>query len=131
MNRKPVGGRAAYTITRGTNMVLLRLLVKARKNANVPGGLTPLHIAAACSRLGMAKLLLSNGADIGILDNDHETPLDIAVGEGYKLLIRSLLKRPAAEHRHHLECSRLHMAVLASHLPLVRDILKSPSVDVF
>ncbi|KAG0637741.1 ankyrin repeat-containing domain protein [Tuber brumale] len=93
-------------------------------------GQTALRISAA---LGNVKgLLLADSADVSILDNDNETPLDIAGRRRgvYKPLVRVLLERSVIEHSHHLKHSRLHMAVLASHLPFMREILKSASVDV-
>lgn len=39
---------------------------------------TPLHIAARCGSLEIAKILIYYGATIDIKNNDGETPLEVA-----------------------------------------------------
>ncbi len=61
--------------------------------ANMSGS-TPLHhIAAAPSRLEMAKALLEAGADPSAANKRGATPLHIAAGAGYADLVEALLEK--------------------------------------
>ena len=44
-------------------------------NAQTPGGVTPLHRAAYCGHVEVAKLLLKHGGDAGYVDSDGRTAL--------------------------------------------------------
>lgn len=48
------------------------------KTKESSGGLAPLHIAATYGNLEVAKILVSNGADVGGKENNGFTPLHIA-----------------------------------------------------
>lgn len=51
-------------------------------NAPVQGGITPLHIAAALGRKKFCARLIKYGANVQVLDNEGQTPLDYAARLG-------------------------------------------------
>jgi ankyrin repeat protein len=59
---------------------MARLLVESgsQVNAMQQGGWTPLHEAADSNQLETAELLLANGADPGVCNDDGVTPLELA-----------------------------------------------------
>ncbi len=52
-------------------------------------GMTPLHLAAIWDRLDVAQLLLDNGADINAVDDQGQTPYDVAVSQETKHFLES------------------------------------------
>lgn len=56
----------------------------------IPGGRTPLHVAAAAGSVGCAELLIAAGADRCALDFDSNTPADLAAAAGRSSLAASL-----------------------------------------
>ena len=44
-------------------------------------GNTPLHVAAFMGRFEIVNLILSKGANLNILNNRKETPIDVVSGE--------------------------------------------------
>ena len=60
-----------------------------RRNVSFDGG-TPLHIAATINHLEIIRLLVENGADLHIRDNNRNTPLDLARDPKTAHLLREL-----------------------------------------
>ncbi|CAA7028081.1 unnamed protein product [Microthlaspi erraticum] len=69
-------------------------LVKLGSNVNAyrsgHNGGTPLHHAANRGRKKTVKLLLSHGANPLVLNDDFETPLDVARAKGYSNVVRAI-----------------------------------------
>nr|XP_022342890.1 E3 ubiquitin-protein ligase MIB2-like isoform X2 [Crassostrea virginica] len=59
---------------------ILILKGKAQVNAKNEQGLTPLHLAAHEGYDKMVKILVENGADVNLQDNDGDIPLHLALG---------------------------------------------------
>ena len=64
-------------------------------NARGRDGMLPLHWAAKCGNLVMAKMLIANDSDINISDNYQRTPLYQAVEEGHEAIAQALLEAGA------------------------------------
>ncbi len=64
-------------ITNASRMAITTLLIKNGANANIKDNKarTPLHVAAANYRYGVAEILLKNGADTQVKDDNGWTPL--------------------------------------------------------
>jgi cytohesin len=56
---------------------------------------TPLHVAAALGRTGLAKLLLDSGASLKARDESRETPLHVAAAGNHVEAVRLLLEHGA------------------------------------
>jgi ankyrin repeat protein len=88
---------------------------------------TALHQAAHKGRIEIVRLLLDRGAKIDSLNNDRQTPLCFAVGEGHAAVAKLLLDRgadPNGKGR-----SPLGEAVWESHPDLVRMLLEHGAVS--
>ncbi|MGN0022858.1 MAG: ankyrin repeat domain-containing protein, partial [Elusimicrobiaceae bacterium] len=59
-------------------------------------GVTPLMMACDRGNIAIVKLLLTNGANVKVKDNNHWTPLQIANQHGFTE-IASLLKQAGAK----------------------------------
>jgi len=55
-------------------------------NAKDKYGCTPLHDAAEYSHLEIAEMLINRAPDMNALDNNGDTPLDLANGETADLI---------------------------------------------
>ena len=55
-------------------------------NAKDKYGCTPLHDAAEYSHLEIAEMLIDRAPDMNALDNNGDTPLDLANGETAELI---------------------------------------------
>lgn len=64
-------------------------------------GWTPLHIAASTGNGDITAFLLSQGVDVDIEDEAHDTPLHLAVRNGHERVVRMLLPRRAHSSRAH------------------------------
>ena len=64
-------------------------------NARGRDGMLPLHWAAKCGNLVMAKMLIANGSGINISDNYQRTPLYQAVEEGHEAAAQALVEAGA------------------------------------
>lgn len=60
-------------------------------NPRDPMGVTPLHVAAKCSRLEALQALLSVGAEKDVVDYDGTSALHCAAGNGSDACVRALL----------------------------------------
>ncbi|KAF4527078.1 hypothetical protein B566_EDAN015713 [Ephemera danica] len=52
-------------------------------------GWTPLHAAASCGFLSIARLLIERGADVAAVNNDGELPVDISESDDMEFLLLS------------------------------------------
>lgn len=59
-------------------------------NATQAGGITPLHLAAAQGKPGIAQLLLRNGASLTARTDDDKLPVDLAREHGHTQLAKDL-----------------------------------------
>lgn len=48
--------------------------------------MTPLHLAASEGHLKVADVLLSNGADVSLKDQEGRNTLDLAIDHGHELV---------------------------------------------
>lgn len=85
---------------------------------------TPLHIVVKRNDAVYTKLLLQNGADAGLRDNEGDTPLMSAIKLGNIDLVPLLLaSRSAINLRNHRGETPLMRAVWRRNVALVRDLL--------
>lgn len=75
--RQPVN-RVRNTISSGQNVRQTR-----------SDGMTPLHLATIWDRMDVAQLLLDNGADIHAVDEQGQTPYDVAISQEMKHFLES------------------------------------------
>ena len=66
-------------VASGNDKALKNLLQKFSVNEKNAKGETCLHLTAKNGLVNMAKILLENGADLGILSRSKETALDVAL----------------------------------------------------
>lgn len=59
------------------------------------GGATPLHLATRINNFEIAKILVENGADVNVFDNENMTPLMRASISGSDEIIKLLLQHKA------------------------------------
>lgn len=77
----PVSRQTIFQATGTGNLARLHTLVEgdaSAVNARNPGGLTPLHLAAAYDQRAAAEYLVSKGADVNAVARHSGTPLDFA-----------------------------------------------------
>ncbi|MGI8905127.1 MAG: ankyrin repeat domain-containing protein [Candidatus Sumerlaeaceae bacterium] len=85
---------------------MVELLVESGADINVLGakGSTALHTACAFQRYELTKLLLANGADPNIADDEGELPIDaLEDGESYSAFLKTLGVKLSHEEKHQLE----------------------------
>jgi len=71
-----------------------RLLLQrgAQPNASQAGGFTCLHAAAYNGNVELASLLVAAGADLDVVNDAQQTPLDLAMQKGHQAAAELLLK---------------------------------------
>ncbi|GKT64812.1 ankyrin repeat protein [Colletotrichum tofieldiae] len=80
------------------NIERLRLRSNINVNAQTTGGhSTPLHLAAVCGHIGAMEILLNNGADTKMKNNERKTPLHLAVIGGDSDAVIKLLEAAGTE----------------------------------
>ncbi|GAA6077309.1 protein phosphatase 1 regulatory subunit 12A isoform X5 [Tachysurus ichikawai] len=60
-------------------------------------GWIPLHAAASCGYLDIAEYLISAGANVGVVNSEGETPLDIAEEEPMEELLKNEINRQGVD----------------------------------
>ena len=103
VNARDVGGRTPLHLVGGHNEVTLKMaarLIRAGADVNAKDrrGETPLHYGAFSSYIEFVKLLLANGADPDIKDNDGDTVYDLSP-PSIKDILGEFEKKRAAEER--------------------------------
>jgi ankyrin repeat protein len=90
------------------------------------GGKNPLHTAAQQGKLDIVKALVAAGVDKEAIDDEHLTPLHIAVIYDHLAIVRYLIEEAGAqvEVYHHLGANPLHSAATRGHLPIVKYLLE-------
>ncbi|KAG7281740.1 hypothetical protein CRUP_028054 [Coryphaenoides rupestris] len=89
-------------------------------------GRTPLHLACYYGHLGIAKLLLCQGADPNATDRSLSTALHLAAEEGYNRVVRQLLKSGAlVDSVNSNGCTPLHMAAQKAHKGICGHLLSN------
>ncbi len=95
---------AAFRGNADIALLLIDTMVKQGKSLDLKdraGGQTPLHIAAIgnttaekkAARLGIARLLLINGADVNVKDSGERTALHIAAADGWLEMVQLLCEK--------------------------------------
>jgi ankyrin repeat protein len=62
----------------------------AEVNARDDSGATPLYQAAAWGRLEVVDVLLRKGADVGIRNREHLSPMEAAIANGHDAIAARL-----------------------------------------
>lgn len=70
-------------IAEGKLESLADFAASSRLHATDPKGDTPLHLAARMGNLAVCDLFIRSGADLGSLNHDRQTPVDLAFAEGH------------------------------------------------
>ncbi|XDV25170.1 hypothetical protein PO909_029133 [Leuciscus waleckii] len=60
-------------------------------------GWIPLHAAASCGYLDIAEYLIGQGANVGVVNSEGETPLDIAEEEAMEELLQNEINRQGVD----------------------------------
>jgi ankyrin repeat protein len=78
---------------------LVRLLIDHRADVNLTadpsGGKAPLHMAVVFADIGLARLLLDNGADVNVRNKAGATPLHEAARMGLKQMVTLFIENGA------------------------------------
>ena len=92
---------------------------------------TPLHIACEGNCFDIAKLLISNGADINAVDSHLNTPLHIACFHNYYDIVELLISSGAEIMCYNdINDIPLHMACKTNNSSRAIDLLLSKGSDV-
>jgi ankyrin repeat protein len=87
-------------------------------------GDTPLHAAARKGHKDVVELLLAEGSDVNVVDQNDQTPLHNTAGNGHKAVVELLLARGAGVNaKMHNDLTPLHMAVSNGHKNVVQLLL--------
>ena len=102
-----------------------------REGVTALGSTTPLHVAATYNRVGVAKLLLTRGADVSATDKWGGTPLQYASFNGHSDLVELYMVQGAkVNHRERrYGITALHAAVAGKNIRTV-ELLISGGADV-
>lgn len=112
--------------------VALSLDAGAKPDCYLKGGGSkkerPVHYAVKGKYLGVLEILVENGADVNVRDEDGNMPLHIAIGAGDDRLTRFLLKSGARPDEFGgLEFQYpLHYAVQHNNLAMLKTLLETP-----
>ena len=99
-------------------------------NAKARNDVTPLHLAACSGNVETIKLLLNNGANINITDDDGNTALHLAAKRGRANAISVLLESGSDVNKAGRRGNTaLHMAIQQGHTPCVQELLKHRRVN--
>ncbi|TUC19547.1 Protein phosphatase 1 regulatory subunit 12A [Bagarius yarrelli] len=76
-------------------MDMVTFLVEHGACINQPDneGWIPLHAAASCGYVDIAEYLISEGANVGVVNSEGETPMDIAEEEAMEELLKNEINR--------------------------------------
>ncbi|XP_051170463.1 ankyrin-3-like [Leptopilina boulardi] len=88
--------------------------------------LTPLNVAILQNHLELAKILVQNGADVNIVNNDGETPLHKASKRGNIQLVEILLQNGAnINAKDNRDITPLYVAILYDHSELAKILVQN------
>jgi len=95
VNIKGMGGRTPLHIAASLEDNWSIVISLINRDANVVNardslGNTPLHLAASQGALGIANLLIKNGAQIDAINLSGQTPLDLATSNGHTRVVKFL-----------------------------------------
>ncbi|XP_009461439.1 PREDICTED: protein phosphatase 1 regulatory subunit 12A isoform X1 [Nipponia nippon] len=78
---------------------MVKFLVENGANINQPDneGWIPLHAAASCGYLDIAEYLISQGAHVGAVNSEGDTPLDIAEEEAMEELLQNEVNKQGVD----------------------------------
>ncbi|KAJ3612297.1 hypothetical protein NHX12_020573 [Muraenolepis orangiensis] len=78
---------------------MVTFLVEHNASINQPDneGWIPLHAAASCGYMDIAEYLISQGANVGVVNSEGETPLDIAEEEAMEELLQNEINRQGVD----------------------------------
>ncbi|XP_039353617.1 protein phosphatase 1 regulatory subunit 12A isoform X4 [Mauremys reevesii] len=78
---------------------MVKFLVENGANINQPDneGWIPLHAASSCGYLDIAEYLISQGAHVGAVNSEGDTPLDIAEEEAMEELLQNEVNRQGVD----------------------------------
>jgi len=110
----------------GHSDIVKYLLSKSAKLTKNKRGITCLHIASACKEgLECVKLLLEY-VPLNCMDIDKDSPLNYAVAEGNKNVVKFLLEKGAEFHgKNNLGRTCLHIATEQGHLEIVKMLVEN------
>jgi formylglycine-generating enzyme required for sulfatase activity/predicted component of type VI protein secretion system len=102
---------------------IVKLLIKAGADLNPKNsrGQTPLHLAVSYNRLATIKILLDNGADSTISDNDGKIPEDYTFNEGYKSIYMVLSKYKKIQFKN-IECPQVIIQEVPCNCPFTNSV---------
>jgi RNA polymerase primary sigma factor len=89
-NQEPITPSERRMLVEGTEDTLEQFLASSRLFAKDTNGDTPLHIAARAGNLGLCELFVRAGANPARLNNERQTPADVALIEKHRLVAQFL-----------------------------------------
>lgn len=104
-DREPLTPYEVRMILEGAVDVLAQFAASPRLHAMDAKADTPLHIAARIGNLVLCDLFVRSGSDPRALNNEQQTPADIALAEGHSLaaeLLYSLVGEPLQPEQRHV-----------------------------
>ena len=92
---------------------------------------TGLHISCSKGYIKIVDLLLNNGADTDIINDDKNTPLHIACSKGYIKIVDLLLNNGADTNIINDNNTPLHIAIIEQNIPIINLLLKKTNISLF